>query len=115
MTRPSRTYPARPCKNCSTVFAPKRGDAKFCGDICRCRSNNARMLQGALIYDLALYWRSSRDKSALSDLCFIVDRELAGLKAAGKPKPSRPQIIRSKAYVGWTPDGRMPRQAILPK
>jgi len=68
------------------------------------------MLQGTLIRDLALYWRSSRDKAALSDLCFIVDSLLAAERAAGKPKPERPEIIRSKSYVGWTVDGRMPRQ-----
>ena len=82
---------------------------EYCNDLCRSRYQNRRNLEGAQIRDLALYWRSSRKREALSALCHVVDNLLAADRAAGRPKPKKPELVRAKSHVALGTD-RMPRQ-----
>lgn len=84
----------------------------YCTPTCQRRYQNRRNLEGAQIRDLALYWRSSRKREALSALCLVVDGILAADKAAGLPKPRQPELVRAKTHTALGTE-RMPRQSYI--
>lgn len=104
----------RACVYCAAPFVPAKPWQDFCMPVHRKAYNNRRATEGSTIRDLALYWRSSRDKEALSALCHFVDAILNEDRAQGKPKPKRPRLIMAKHMTALGTD-RMPRQPYIPK
>lgn len=100
------------CRRCGAPFETVKPHGQFCGDGCRIARNNELRLQGVRIAELALYWRQSRKREALTDLCAVLDDILARERTAGKPRRTRPEFVRAR-YHQALGDARMPRPTTL--
>lgn len=87
MTTPDIELPVGTCRDCGKSFRMKRTDQVFC--LPRCNRNFWSRCQkrGGVLYPMLVKWRKSRgrDRSAtLSDICAILDNQIAEDQAAGR-------------------------------
>lgn len=105
--------PTKSCLECGRPFERSRLDREFCAAPCRIAWNNRRLLRGSLVYDLAMHWRRTRARSALTDLCFVLDGFLADDKTSPRRAPPKPGLVHARRF--WAlGTGRMPRQPRIP-
>jgi len=90
------------CANCGKPLDPlppgsyPRPPRRFCDRACNAAHMRRRHLRGLAVIDAGLYWRKSRDKQALSTLCYLLDQFNREDRAAGRPLTPKPATVRAR-------------------
>ena len=86
-TEPDIELPVGTCRDCGKTFRLSRNDRVFCSHRCNRNFWSRCQKRGGVLYPMLVKWRKSRgkDRSAtLSDICAILDNQIAEDQAAGR-------------------------------